>query len=106
MQMHLNRYKFNNSLIYNNYLVDNLLIIWIIVMSMISYQAVDNIQRYRSNHLSTPKFITTYRPSPLLRSKNNSPTVHIRILEEPLTARNFSLIISALTELHTKCWLI
>ena len=30
----------------------------------------------------------------------------IRILEEPLTASNFTLIISALNEIHTKCWLI
>ena len=33
-------------------------------------------------------------------------TIHIRILEEPLTTYNLALIISALTELSTKCWLI
>ncbi len=36
----------------------------------------------------------------------NSSTLHIRILEEPLTAQNFTTIISTLTELHTKSWLI
>lgn len=32
--------------------------------------------------------------------------LRIRITEEPLTAHNLTIIISALTELHTKCWLI
>jgi len=35
-----------------------------------------------------------------------APTIRIRILEEPLTAPNLTTIISALTELSTKCWLI
>ena len=35
-----------------------------------------------------------------------SPTVSMRIAEEPLTAQNLSTIISALTELSTKYWLI
>ena len=30
----------------------------------------------------------------------------VRIMEEPLTAQNLTLILSALTELYTKCWLI
>jgi hypothetical protein len=34
------------------------------------------------------------------------PTIRIRIIEEPLTVQNFTTIMSALTELHTKCWLI
>jgi hypothetical protein len=29
-----------------------------------------------------------------------------RIIEEPLTTQNLTMILSALTELHTKCWLI
>ena len=33
-------------------------------------------------------------------------TFQIRITEEPLTAQNFTTIISTLTELHTKAWLI
>lgn len=33
-------------------------------------------------------------------------TIRIRITEEPLTARNLATIISALTKLYTKCWLI
>src|SRR5207302_82342 len=32
--------------------------------------------------------------------------MRIRILEEPLTAQNFSTIVSALTELYTKFWLM
>lgn len=35
-----------------------------------------------------------------------STILSIRISQEPLTAQNLSTIISALTELHTKCWLI
>jgi hypothetical protein len=37
---------------------------------------------------------------------NRASTLRIRIMEDPLTALNFNMIISALTELHTKCWLI
>ena len=37
---------------------------------------------------------------------DNSSTISIRIVEEPLTARNFSSIIAAFSELYTKCWLI
>jgi len=33
-------------------------------------------------------------------------TIRIRITEDPLTAQNLVTIISALTELYTKCWLI
>jgi hypothetical protein len=33
-------------------------------------------------------------------------TIRIRITEEPLTAQNLITIVSAFTELHTKCWLI
>lgn len=32
--------------------------------------------------------------------------LHFLITQEPLSARNFTLTLSALTELHTKCWLI
>ena len=32
--------------------------------------------------------------------------LRIYVIEEPLTAQNFTTIISAITELHTKCWLI
>jgi hypothetical protein len=37
---------------------------------------------------------------------DSEPILHIRIMEEPLTILNFRTIISSLTELHTKCWLI
>lgn len=39
-------------------------------------------------------------------AEDNVSTLGVRIIEEPLTAQNFAAIISALTELHTKCWLI
>jgi len=39
-------------------------------------------------------------------AEDNVSTLGVRIIEEPLTAQNFAIIISALTELHTKCWLI
>jgi hypothetical protein len=35
-----------------------------------------------------------------------NPTIGIRVVEEPLTAQNLSVIISTLTELSTKYWLI
>jgi hypothetical protein len=37
---------------------------------------------------------------------NGKEIVNIRIIEEPLTARNFATVVAALTELHTKYWLI
>ena len=37
---------------------------------------------------------------------DTSSNLHIRIVEEPLTAQNLTSIISALTELSTKYWLI
>ncbi|HEU5378997.1 MAG TPA: hypothetical protein VFV38_26540, partial [Ktedonobacteraceae bacterium] len=37
---------------------------------------------------------------------NRASTLRIRIVEEPLTALNLMVIISAFTELHAKCWLI
>jgi hypothetical protein len=45
----------------------------------------------------------------VMESKNAEDTasaLHIRITEAPLIAHNFTTIISALTELHTKAWLI
>ena len=33
-------------------------------------------------------------------------TLTIRVMEDPLTAQNLTMILSALNELHTKCWLI
>jgi hypothetical protein len=38
--------------------------------------------------------------------EDSTLALHIRIVEEPLTAHNFTTTISALTELHTKAWLI
>lgn len=38
--------------------------------------------------------------------RGQSSVIRIRITEEPLTAHNLTAIFSALTELHTKCWLI
>ncbi len=40
------------------------------------------------------------------RTNDNSSSVQLSIIEEPLTARNLMTTISALIELHTKCWLI
>ena len=39
-------------------------------------------------------------------AEDTAPALHIRITEEPLIAHNFTTTISALTELHTKAWLI
>src|SRR5881275_2888524 len=41
-----------------------------------------------------------------LKVAESTSTLHIRIIEEPLTAQNLTTIISTLTELYTKCWLI
>ena len=43
---------------------------------------------------------------PKVAPKESTSTFRIRILEEPLTARNLATITSALTQLHTQCWLI
>src|SRR5205814_5882751 len=77
-----------------------------LVFGGVSYQAVRTIKKHMSNQRSQPNFRIQYRPSPPLSSSNKSSPIRIRIVEEPLTAQNFSTIISALTELHTKCWLI
>jgi len=70
-------------------------------------QGVDFIKKIMSNDPARPNSLrTTYRPSPLLTTSNGSSTLRIRIVEEPLTAQNLSIIISALTELHAKCLLI
>jgi hypothetical protein len=67
----------------------------------------DTIKKIMSKDPARPHSLrTTYRPSPLLHTSNGSSALRIRIVEEPLTAQNFSIIISALTELHTKCLLI
>ncbi len=58
-----------------------------------------NVTNTSLNPTSHPAFID-------IDSVYNPSILHIRILEEPLTAQNFATIISALTELHTKCWLI
>jgi len=36
----------------------------------------------------------------------NENLINIRITEDPLTAQNFALVISALTEMHVKFWLV
>jgi hypothetical protein len=41
-----------------------------------------------------------------VEAERNIATVRIQINEEPLTALNLATIISSLTELYTKCWLI
>ncbi|SRR5260221_5775342 len=43
---------------------------------------------------------------PQVKTSDDASTLSIRIIEEPLTAQNLTTIISALTELYTKCWLI
>ena len=40
------------------------------------------------------------------QAEDSASTLHIYITEEPLTASNLTTILSALTELLTKCWLI
>lgn len=42
----------------------------------------------------------------IYRTSQTDGTLQIRITQEQLTAQNFTTIISALTELHTTCWLI
>jgi uncharacterized protein YjbI with pentapeptide repeats len=45
----------------------------------------------------------TQKPS---TEQDSLSTIHLRILEEPLTTKDLSTIMSALTEFYTKCWLI
>lgn len=45
-------------------------------------------------------------PPPSADIKNSPSVIHLRIKEEPLTARNLTTIMLALTELYTQCWLI
>jgi len=40
------------------------------------------------------------------REASNASLIDIRVKEKPLTAQNFTALMSALTELHAKCWLI
>jgi hypothetical protein len=52
---------------------------------------------------SSPLFVSsTDNPSAI----QNTSSIRIRILEEPLTAQNLTTIITALDSLYTKCWLI
>lgn len=39
-------------------------------------------------------------------TEDSTTTISLYILEDPLTARNMATIVSALTELHTKLWLL
>ncbi len=55
----------------------------------------------QSVQLEKPTSIET-----LDQTNDNSSSVQLSIIEEPLTARNLVTTISALIELHTKCWLI
>jgi len=55
----------------------------------------------QSIQLEKPTSIET-----LDQADDNSSSVQLSIIEEPLTARNLVTSISALIELHTKCWLI
>lgn len=41
-----------------------------------------------------------------IQRPNSISTIRMRIVEEPLTAKNFTTIMSSLSELYTKCWLI
>jgi len=40
------------------------------------------------------------------RAEKNQVTLRIGILEDPLTAQNLSAIITAITDLHARCWFI
>jgi hypothetical protein len=55
----------------------------------------------QSIQLEKPTHIET-----LDQTNDNSSSVQVSVIEEPLTARNLVTTISALIELHTKCWLI
>jgi len=55
----------------------------------------------QSVRLEKPTSIET-----LDQANDSSSSVQLSIIEEPLTARNLVTTISALIELHTKCWLI
>lgn len=59
------------------------------------------IDTEQSVQLEKPPRIET-----LDQTNDDSSSVQLSIIEEPLTARNLVTTISALIELHTKCWLI
>jgi uncharacterized protein YjbI with pentapeptide repeats len=45
-------------------------------------------------------------PSDSINIKDTPSVIHLRITEEPLTARNLTSIMRALTALYTQCWLL
>jgi len=49
---------------------------------------------------------SSLEPITLVVADNSAPIIHLRVIEEPLTAFNFTNILSAFTELHTKSWMI
>jgi hypothetical protein len=60
---------------------------------------------HSSSEISHDSFLfapSANRPSAI----QNTSSIRILVLEEPLTAQNLATIITALTELYTKCWLI
>ena len=44
--------------------------------------------------------------APKVAITESTSTLYVRITEQPLTARNLATATSALTQLHTQCWLI
>lgn len=57
------------------------------------------------NLLASLGGLNTLSPGGLL-TKVNQPTLRIAISEEPLTAQNLLAIIAAITDLHTRCWVV
>ena len=64
------------------------------------------ISRYLEASLRSAGVIDLDEKPIFVEGMVSSLTIHIRILEEPLTSHNLASIISALTEFTTKCWLI
>src|SRR5258708_6351141 len=64
------------------------------------------LSEYEKEQLFDMGVIGLDQTKSLDRGIDSSLTLHIRIIEEPLTTQNFMSIISALSELYTKCWLI
>jgi hypothetical protein len=54
----------------------------------------------------TTEVTPTLHSSRKLKVAESTSTLYIRITQQPLTARNLATTTSALTQLHTQCWLI
>ncbi|HEX2910413.1 MAG TPA: pentapeptide repeat-containing protein [Chloroflexia bacterium] len=73
-------------------------------------RSLDNTGPLRAMPALTPPAPSTPSsvPAPLapVSVTTEDSTIQVRIVEEPLTSQQLTRIISVLTELHSKCWLI